>query len=67
MRGASGAVLSPVVWSERTVSRGALRASLDLYAQREKSDQAKPAIQDGKWKLQMVLELINVEFKTVLL
>lgn len=67
MRGASGAVLSPVVWSERAVRRGALRASLGLYAQREKSDQEKPAIQDGEWKLQMVVELINVEFKTALL
>lgn len=66
MPGASRAGLSLVVWSERTVSRGAVRASVGFYAQREKSGQAKPGIQDGEWKLQTVLELINVELKTAM-
>lgn len=54
MREASGAVCSPVVWSDRAVSGGA-GAPRSLFTRKaEKSDQAKhyTGMQDWKWKLQ---------------
>lgn len=58
MRGAVGVAGSSVVCSERPERGGAVRATLRLHAQREKSDPAVPGIQNREWKLQREVELV---------